>query len=175
MSAYLTLRYGIVAVVNTPGNHACEYAFDGLTPGALSVKFYNTKMFNTRRSRHRALTPLEQLIMDYVWAHPDCTAESCREGVSRQRALKDSTIRTILRKLEEKGYATHKVDGRTFVYRAAESKRNVAVRAAQQLIDRFCEGSVEELLVGLVDNQVLEPKQLQQLAAKIAARKEKIA
>jgi predicted transcriptional regulator len=132
-------------------------------------------MFNIRRGRHRFLTPLEQLIMDYVWAHPDCTAESCREGISPQRALKDSTIRTILRKLEEKGYATHKVEGRTFVYRPAESKRNVAVRAAQQLIDRFCEGSVEELLVGLVDNQVLEPKQLQQLAAKIASRKEKIA
>lgn len=132
-------------------------------------------MFNTRRSQHRSLTPLEQLIMDYVWAHPDCTADSCREGVSRKRALKDSTIRTILRKLEEKGYAAHTVEGRTFVYRPAESKRNVAVRAAQQLIDRFCEGSVEELLVGLVDNQVLEPKQLQHLAAKIASSKERIA
>ena len=43
----------------------------------------------------------------------------------------------------------------------------------QQLIDRFCGGSVEELLVGLVDNQLLEPKQLQRLAEKIASRKEK--
>jgi predicted transcriptional regulator len=111
--------------------------------------------------------------MDYVWTHPDCTAETCREGISPQRILKDSTIRTILRKLEEKGYVTHEVEGRTFVYRAVETKRNVAVRAAQQLIDRFCGGSVEELLVGLVDNQLLQPKQLQRLAAKIAARKEK--
>jgi predicted transcriptional regulator len=47
------------------------------------------------------------------------------------------------------------------------------VQAAQQLIDRFCGGSVEELLVGMVDNQVLKPKQLQQLAEKIASRKEK--
>lgn len=111
--------------------------------------------------------------MDYVWMHPDCTAEACREGLSAQRVLKDSTIRTILRKLEEKGYATHKVEGRTFVYRAADTRRNVAVRAAQQLIERFCGGSVEELLVGMVDNQVLEPKQLQRLAAKISSRKEK--
>ena len=43
----------------------------------------------------------------------------------------------------------------------------------QQLIDRFCGGSVEELLVGLVDNQVLRPSQLKSLAAKIEARKGK--
>jgi BlaI family transcriptional regulator, penicillinase repressor len=124
-------------------------------------------------SRRKQPSPLEQLIMDYVWAHPDCTAEMCREGVINERKLKDSTIRTILRNLEQKGYVNHKVEGRTFVYRAVDSKRNVAVQAAQQLIDRFCGGSVEELLVGLVDNQVLEPKQLQRLAEKIASRKEK--
>ena len=124
-------------------------------------------MLNIRRLK--APTPLEQFILDYVWAHPDCTAEMCREGLASQRALKDST-RTILRKLEEKRYVTHKVDGRTFVYRAAETKRNVAVQAAQQLIDRFCGGSVEEFLMGLVDNQLLEPKRLQRLAEKIASR-----
>lgn len=123
--------------------------------------------------RRKALSPLEQVVMDHVWAHPKCTAEMCREGLAPERALKDSTIRTILRNLEEKGYVTHEVEGRTFVYRAVDTKRNVAVQAAQQLIDRFCGGSVEELLVGLVDNQVLQPKQLQRLAEKIASRKEK--
>lgn len=127
-------------------------------------------MFNSKR---KSPTPLEQLLLDYVWSHPDSTAETCREGIAPTRALKDSTIRTILRNLEEKGYVTHTVTGRTFVYRAADSRRNVAVEAVRQLIDRFCDGSVEELLVGLVDSQVLEPKQLQRLAAKIAARKEK--
>ena len=130
-------------------------------------------MFNINSIRRKPLTPLEQLHMDFVWANPDCTADMCREGLADQRALKDSTIRTILRNLEEKGYVTHRVEGRTFVYRALDTPRNVAVQAAQQLIDRFCGGSVEELLVGLVDNQVLEPKQLQRLAEKIASRKEK--
>ncbi len=128
-------------------------------------------MFNIRR--RKPLTPLEQLLMDYVWAHPDCTAEMCREGLESERALKDSTIRTILRKLEGKGYTTHTVDGRTFVYRAVDSKRNVAVQAAQQLIDRLCGGSLEELLVGMVDSQAIDPKKLQRMAHKIAAQREK--
>jgi len=87
--------------------------------------------------------------------------------------LKDSTVRTVLRRLEEKGYLSHEVDGRTFVYRATQQRRSVAARAAQQIIDRFCGGSVEQLLVGMVENAVLEPKELEMLARKIAQRKEK--
>jgi predicted transcriptional regulator len=128
-------------------------------------------MFNTRV--RKAPTPLEQFLMDYVWTHPDCTAEMCREGLASQRRLKDSTIRTILRKLEEKGYVTHAVTGRTFVYRALDTRRNVAVEAVRQAVDRFCGGSMEELLVGLVDQQLLEPERLRRLAEEIASRKEK--
>jgi BlaI family penicillinase repressor len=134
-----------------------------------SVMFYNATM----SSRQPPLTRLEHLIMDWVWEHPQSTAEAVREGVAGQRTLKDSTIRTILRNLEEKGYVRHNVEGRTYVYSPVETPRNVAVHAAQQLIERFCGGSVEEFLVGLVDNQVLDPKQLRRLADKIAARKGK--
>jgi BlaI family transcriptional regulator, penicillinase repressor len=111
--------------------------------------------------------------MEYVWAHSTSTAEACRAGVADQRSLKESTMRTVLHNLEEKGYMTHTVEGRTYVYRPVETKRNAAVRATQQIIDRFCGGSAEELLIGLVDNRVLNPRQLQQLAAEITARKEK--
>jgi BlaI family penicillinase repressor len=143
-----------------------------LTFGSIVI-ISNATMTNRQASRRRPLTPLEQFVIDYVWAHPRCTAEMCRQGLASQRALKDSTIRTVLRNLEEKGYVRHDVDGRTFVYRAVETPRNVAVEAAQRLIDQFCGGSVEELLVGLVDNKVLEPKQLRRLAEKIALRKGK--
>jgi BlaI family penicillinase repressor len=131
-------------------------------------------MRNTISSRRKPLTPLEQIIIDYVWANPGCTAEMCREGVAAQRDLKDSTVRTVLRNLEEKDYVAHEVEGRTFVYRARDTRQNTAVEAVRQLIDRFCGGSVEELLVGMVDNQVLNPKQLKQLAEKIASRKQNL-
>lgn len=128
---------------------------------------------NNTLKRRKPLTRLEQLVMDFVWGQPGCTAEVCREGVSGQRALKDSTIRTVLRRLEEKGYVTHTVEGRTFLYRASDTQRNVAAGLVAQLVEKFCDGSVEELLVGLVDNRVLKPAQLRRLAEKIASRKEK--
>jgi predicted transcriptional regulator len=86
--------------------------------------------------------------------------------------MKESTIRTVLRRLEQKGYVTHETSGRTFIYRAAEARQNVAVRAVKSIIDRFCGGSAEQLVIGMVDNAVLDRKQLRRLANKIAERKE---
>lgn len=106
--------------------------------------------------------------MDFIWSQGTVTAESCREALASSRPMKDSTIRTVLRRLEQKGYVTHQVDGRTFVYRPSHARQNVAVRAVKNIIDRFCGGSAEELVLGMVDSEVLDRKQLERLARKIA-------
>jgi BlaI family penicillinase repressor len=120
----------------------------------------------------KRLSELEQLVMDYVWRNPGCTVTACRDALSAaDRPLKETTVRTLLQRLAQKGYVTHKVDGRTYLYRASEARTNVAAQAAKQIIDRFCGGSLEELLVGLVDNDMVSRKELQQLARRIAQKK----
>jgi predicted transcriptional regulator len=106
--------------------------------------------------------------MDYIWSHGPSSSEACREGLAASRPMKDSTIRTVLRRLEEKGFLTHEIEGRTFIYRASDARQNVAVRAVKGIIDRFCGGSAEQLLLGMVDNAVLNRRQLERLARKIA-------
>ena len=114
------------------------------------------------------LGELEREILSIVWRLGSVTAEQAREELDRTRTLKDSTVRTVLRRLEEKGYLAHSVDDRTFVYRPAESRQKVAGRAVKRIVDWFCEGSVEALLVGMVDSQVLYRTELQRLATRIA-------
>lgn len=106
--------------------------------------------------------------MDHIWTHGPTTSEACREALAPSRPMKDSTIRTVLRRLEEKGYLTHELDGRTFIYKASDARESVAVRAVKGIIDRFCGGSAEQLLLGMVDSDVLDRKQLERLARKIA-------
>lgn len=130
-------------------------------------------MNNANPKRLNNLGELEQFVMDYVWAHGPCTSEACREALASKRPMKESTVRTVLRRIEQKGFVTHTVEGRTFIYRAAERRENVAVRAVKNIIDRFCGGSAEALLLGLVDNQVLDSKQLGDLARKVAQEKSK--
>ena len=117
------------------------------------------------------LGDLEREVMQLVWAHGPVTAEAVREKLSRP--LKESTVRTVLRRLEEKGYTTHTVDGRTYVYHAAEDRGRVAAKAVQRIVDWFCNGSVEEVLVGMVDRSMLDQKQLRALADQVARAKVK--
>lgn len=112
------------------------------------------------------LGELERRILLIVWRLGAVTAEQVRDELDRP--LKDSTVRTVLRRLEEKGYLAHSIDNRTFIYHPAESRQRVAGRAVKRIVDWFCEGSVEALLVGMVDSQVLDRKELQRLAERIA-------
>ncbi len=119
------------------------------------------------------LGDLEREVMQLVWAHGPVTAEEVREKLSRR--LKESTVRTVLRRLEDKAYTRHTVDGRTYVYHAAEPRGQVAAKAVKRIVDWFCNGSIEEVLVGMVDNAMLDQKQLKLLADQVAKAKAKAA
>lgn len=139
---------------------------DGLS--ALCATVCNIMTGNTHSDHDPAdLGELERSVLLLVWRLGNLTAEQVREELDRP--LKDSTIRTVLRRLEEKGYLSHTVEDRTFLYKPAESRQRVAGRAVKRIVDWFCEGSVEDLLVGMVDSKVLDRGELRRLAERIAA------
>ena len=116
------------------------------------------------------LGDLERAVMQLVWAKGPITAEAVREKLARP--LKESTIRTVLRRLEDKGFVTHTVENRAYIYRAAEARGRVAAKAVKRIVDWFCNGSVEEVLVGMVDFKMLDKRQLEALAKKIGKARE---
>jgi BlaI family transcriptional regulator, penicillinase repressor len=129
-------------------------------------------MFSSRKPR-KPLSELEHLVMEVVWERKTATAEDVRLALAERHPMKESTVRTILKRLEEKGYIDHGTEGRTNVYRGVDAPQNVAARAVRQIIERFCGGSVEQLLVGMVNDDVVDEQELQRLAQRIARRKEK--
>jgi BlaI family penicillinase repressor len=129
------------------------------------------EMAGERRTR-RALSPLEDTVMQVIWERGPSTAEDIRAALVRKAPMKDSTARTILRRLEDKGYLKHAVSGRTYVYRERVPAARAANQAVRQVIDRLCGGSVERLLLGMVDDQLISPEQLEELARKVAQAEE---
>ncbi len=105
--------------------------------------------------------------MKIIWSRGTATASDVQKALSEERPLKDSTIRTVLMRLEEKGYVQHEVSGRTFVYSCLEAPGSVAARAVKQILDRFCHGSLEALLAGMVDDELVDTEELQQIADRL--------
>jgi len=119
------------------------------------------------------LTDLENEVMRVVWDAGPCSVEAVYDVVSRNRDLKETTVRTLLRRLEHKGYLRHESEGRAYLYRATEPSRSLAARAVRQIIDRFCQGSVEELVSGMVDAKVLSTEEIKKLETFARERRER--
>jgi predicted transcriptional regulator len=124
-----------------------------------------------RNAHHGVLTTLQQAILNALWARGPASADEVREALLPKHPLKDSSIRTLLRRLEARGYVTHSVEGKGFVYRAAVRPRRMAALAVQQIIQRFCSGSVEQFLLGMVDEKVLSAEEIQRLARKVRSQR----
>jgi BlaI family transcriptional regulator, penicillinase repressor len=146
-------------------------------PPALTLRIFSgTTCHMTIRTPSSArvrspLTELENEVMQAVWGAAPCSVEAVHGTVSRRRNIKETSIRTILRRLESKGYLTHEEEGRAYFYRAAQPARSLAAHAVRQIIDRFCRGSVEELVSGMVDAKVLSKTEMKRLEEFVLSRK----
>jgi predicted transcriptional regulator len=128
-------------------------------------------MFSAKHPR-KPLSELEHKVMESVWRRKSASAEDVRADLADRHPMKESTARTILKRLEDKGYVRHRVEGRTNVYSGIDAPQHVAASAVRQIIERFCGGSVEQLLVGMVNDDVVDERELQRLAQRIARRKQ---
>ena len=127
---------------------------------------------SSRASVRTPLTDLEHDVMKVVWSSEPCSVEAVHEVVARTRDVKETTVRTLLRRLEQKGYLRHEVDGRAYIYHANEASRSLAARAVRQIIDRLCHGSVEELVSGMVDAKVLTSSEMKRLEEFVRSRRQ---
>jgi predicted transcriptional regulator len=111
------------------------------------------------------LGDLEREVLRVVWRSGQASADTVRQALARP--LKESTVRTVLARLEAKGYLAHHVEQRTFLYRALKSPAHLAARAVQRVADWFCEGSVDAVLLGMLEAKVLSRRDLRRLVERL--------
>ena len=124
-------------------------------------------------ARQKGLGELEQQVMAFLWTNGPATGEVIRAAIGKNRSLTDSTIRTVLRRLEAKQYVRHETDGRQFIYSSAREPRRVAAEVVRSVLNNFCRGSLEELLTGLVNHRVVDSAELRRIAERIEAQEKK--
>lgn len=115
-----------------------------------------------RDSKLPPVSDLEAEVMDILWREGSGTAEEVRREL-RSHQLTDSTVRTLLRRLEGKGYLEHRTESRRFVYRPAIERGAAAAAAVSRVVRKVCGGTVDSLLVGMVQGGVVRRQEIERL------------
>ena len=120
-------------------------------------------MANNSENTDIRLGRLELQIMNVVWGRVQATVQDVMDRISRNRKPAYSTILTMMRKLEGKGYLEHEEVGRTYVYRATLSQREVRKGLLGDMLDRLFEGSPTLLLSSLVEQRRISGEELEEI------------
>lgn len=109
------------------------------------------------------LSPAQREIMDVVWERGEVNAREVRRVLARTRDVARNTVRTLLERMEGKGWLTHRTEGRTFLYAAARPRHDTVGQKVREIVDTVCGGSPEALVAALIDYRGLRPDELQRI------------
>jgi BlaI family transcriptional regulator, penicillinase repressor len=123
------------------------------------------------RPKHATLTPQELEIMKLVWLRESATVRDIYEALLDKRKIAYTTVMTMMKILETKGYLKKRRQDRAFIYRPAHPKSQVIGGMLREFIDRVFNGSAEPLLVHLVQSRQIREKDLQKIVRMIEEAK----
>ncbi|MGC1276041.1 MAG: BlaI/MecI/CopY family transcriptional regulator [Planctomycetaceae bacterium] len=109
------------------------------------------------------LSPAQREIMEIVWEQGEVTASEVRHVLSRTRDVARNTVRTLLERMEDKGWLTHRQEGRTFLYSAARPRHDSVGQKVRELVETVCGGSPETLVAALLDYRGLRTDELKRI------------
>jgi len=115
------------------------------------------------RRTSAALTDAEAAVMAVVWRLRRASVGDVVTAMSETRAVTYSTVQTILRILETKGYVTHEKVARAFIYEPVVDERQARRRALRHLVNRLFEGSPSLLVLNVLEDEDIDPAEREQL------------
>ena len=111
------------------------------------------------------LSQSQREIMEIIWDRGEVSAHDVRKALSKKRTLARNTVRTLLERMENKGWLKHREDGRTFIYFAAQPREVSIGQKVLEVIEHVCGGSPEELMTALLDYRGLSAQELKRIRA----------
>lgn len=115
------------------------------------------------RRRSAILTDVEARLMGVLWQKKQATVAEVVAAVRSRKSPTYSTVQTMLRVLESKGYVTHEKSGRAFVYRPLIDQRQARRSALSHLVSRLFEGSPSLLVLNVLEDEQIERAELERL------------
>ena len=118
--------------------------------------------------RSITLTPAELRLMRVLWTRGESGVAEMVERVSEESPLAYTSVLTTIRVLEQKGYVTHRQEGRAFLYTAAVEEHEASRSEVRHVLERFFGNSRERLLLALLGDAEIDAEELRRLKQAIA-------
>jgi predicted transcriptional regulator len=115
------------------------------------------------RKRSPSLTDAEARVMAVLWQAKTATVADVVNALKKKHTVTYSTVQTILRILETKGYAAHEKVARAFIYRPVVDERLARRRALRHLANRLFNDSPSLLVLNVLDDEEIDPAELKRL------------
>ncbi|MGH9446700.1 MAG: BlaI/MecI/CopY family transcriptional regulator [Terriglobia bacterium] len=125
------------------------------------------------RPKSKSLTDQELEIMKIVWERNSATVRHVYETLLARRKIAYTTVMTMMGILEDKGYLKKTAADRAYVYQPARPKSQVITAMVQDFVNRVFDGAAEPLLVHLVREERLSPKEIEKITKIARAIQEK--
>ena len=111
----------------------------------------------------RAMSPAETEILRLVWQLGEATVQQVHEALPKNRKVAYKTVQTLLRRLEDKAYLTHKVEGKAHVFCPAVKREAVVKRTVLDFLDRLFGGDPRPLMQFLAEDGRIHAEDIEEL------------
>jgi BlaI family penicillinase repressor len=115
------------------------------------------------RRQSPTLTDGEARVMTVLWQSHNATVADVVTALGRKRPVNYSTVQTMLRILEAKGYVAHEKQGRAFIYRAIVDQTQARRRALTHLVSRLFNNSPSLLVLNILEEKRVDPQEIERL------------
>src|SRR5512134_1339958 len=115
------------------------------------------------RAKTRGLTDGEARVMAVLWDRKQATVGDVQQALRSRHVLNYSTVQTMLRILEAKGYVTHEKAGRAFTYKPLVDQTQARRRALSHLVSGLFNNSPALLVLNVLEDERIDPRELSRL------------
>jgi predicted transcriptional regulator len=115
------------------------------------------------KGKLRAMSPAETEILRLVWQLGEATVQQIHGALPESRKVAYKTVQTLLRRLEKKGYLTHKIKGKAYVFCPAVKREAVVKRTVLDFLDRLFGGDPRPLMQFLAEEGHIDAKDIEEL------------
>ena len=113
--------------------------------------------------KRRAMSPAETEILRLVWQLERATVQRVCDALPAKRRIAYKTVQTLLRRLEEKGYLKHRIEGKAYLFSPAIERKAVVKRTVLDFLDRLFGGDPRPLMQFLAEDGRIDAQDIERL------------